>query len=299
MNIGAILKLVRPPNVFTAFADAIAGLLIARAAGVDIAGSECLLILASGCLYLAGIVFNDIFDRDIDAQERPERPIPSGAVSLRLASALGTGLIGVGLGLAWSVSTESGLIGVALIAAIFAYDGFSKHHAIGPVNMGLCRSLNFLLGLSPMLAAGGTWAELPLTGPIVLGLYVCCLTYIARDEVQGNSVQRARRGLIAMAAVAGLSLVAVVWCPHAPKSVWAWPWIVAVLVMAYRNWSPLWAEEAATSGRTTGRAIGGGILLIPIIDAAISATMGEPFWALAVAGLAVPAVILKSWFSPT
>ena len=296
MNIRALLALIRPPNVFTAFADVIAGLLIARAAGAVIGGQECVLIVASGCLYLAGIVLNDVFDREIDAVERPNRPIPSGAVSARFATVLALTLVGTGVALAWLSSAESGVVALALTGAIVGYDAFTKHNAIGPVNMGLCRSLNFLLGLSPILSNGGSWAQVPLTGPIVLGLYVCCLTYIARDEVQGNTALRARRGLVAMAAVAVLCIVAVWWCPHAPKSAWAWPWIIVVVIMAYRNWSPLWTVH---DGRTTGRAIGGGILLIPMIDAAVSAAMGEPFWALAVAGLTVPALILKSWFSPT
>jgi 4-hydroxybenzoate polyprenyltransferase len=44
------------------------------------------IVLASGCLYLAGIVFNDVFDRKVDARERPTRPIPSGVVPLGVAA---------------------------------------------------------------------------------------------------------------------------------------------------------------------------------------------------------------------
>ena len=40
-------------------------------------GIVLLLVGASSCLYLAGMVLNDYFDRDKDAQERPARPIPS------------------------------------------------------------------------------------------------------------------------------------------------------------------------------------------------------------------------------
>ena len=34
--------------------------------------------LAMSLLYVGGMYLNDAFDRDIDARERPERPIPSG-----------------------------------------------------------------------------------------------------------------------------------------------------------------------------------------------------------------------------
>ena len=41
------------------------------------------LLLSSAGLYLGGMVLNDVFDARLDAVERPERPIPSGRVSIR------------------------------------------------------------------------------------------------------------------------------------------------------------------------------------------------------------------------
>ena len=38
---------------------------------------------------MAGIVLNDVFDAQIDAAERPQRPIPSGRVSLATARIAG------------------------------------------------------------------------------------------------------------------------------------------------------------------------------------------------------------------
>ena len=53
------------------------------------------LVASSSCLYLAGMALNDYADRDVDAVERPGRPIPSGRVSpefaLGLAGALTAG----------------------------------------------------------------------------------------------------------------------------------------------------------------------------------------------------------------
>ena len=42
--------------------------------------------------YLGGMYLNDAFDAEIDAAERPERPIPSGQVSARLIFHLGFGI---------------------------------------------------------------------------------------------------------------------------------------------------------------------------------------------------------------
>ena len=47
----------------------------------------CLLV-ASGCLYTAGMVLNDVFDYEIDRHERPFRPLPSGRISLGAARGL-------------------------------------------------------------------------------------------------------------------------------------------------------------------------------------------------------------------
>ena len=82
MSTLGLLTLIRPPNVFTAFADSLAGLLVLVGLGIPAPHRAWAIVLASGCLYLAGIVFNDVFDREVDARERPMRPIPSGLVPL-------------------------------------------------------------------------------------------------------------------------------------------------------------------------------------------------------------------------
>ena len=47
------------------------------------------LLAASAGLYAGGVVLNDYFDREVDAVERPERPIPSGRVAGSHALVLG------------------------------------------------------------------------------------------------------------------------------------------------------------------------------------------------------------------
>jgi 4-hydroxybenzoate polyprenyltransferase len=296
MTAGAILRLIRPPNVFTAFADSLAGLLLLWALDVPVPDRACAVLLVSGCLYLSGIVLNDVFDRRIDAEERPSRPIPRGDVSVRFAALLGAGLMTAGVLLAWWIGRGPGAVATALAAAILLYDGGAKRTAIGPLVMGSCRGLDVALGLSAGLSLCKAWPPIAIAGPLVLALYVAALTYIARDEVPGQTARRARTGLVFLAALAGAALLAILTCPSLPASGWAWPWILALLVAGVRNWSPLWHRH---DGPTTGRAIGGGIVLIPLLDATLCAVAGVPFWALAVLLLIVPALILKQFFSPT
>src|SRR6185436_7411617 len=114
-------------------------------------GEFGLLLLASAGLYLSGMVFNDVFDRVIDASERPERPIPSGRVPLGYALSFGGGLMGVGFLAAVANGWQSAIIAFALIWAIFLYDAFLKSTPLGPLVMGACRFLNVMLGASTTL----------------------------------------------------------------------------------------------------------------------------------------------------
>src|SRR5947208_9514410 len=84
----AYAQLVRLPNLFTAFADIGLGWLGTLALGAGTAGwpGFVLLLAASGCLYSAGMVWNDFFDVEQDRRERPFRPLPSGRISRRHAA---------------------------------------------------------------------------------------------------------------------------------------------------------------------------------------------------------------------
>ena len=90
------LRLLRIPNVFTAIADIAMGFLFVTHSLVP-AGGFFLLVVATCGLYLAGMVLNDVFDVEVDRVERPERPVPSGEVSLPTARIIGFALLLVGV----------------------------------------------------------------------------------------------------------------------------------------------------------------------------------------------------------
>ena len=150
------LQLVRLPNVFTAAADSLAGWLLA--VGTLEAPRRWLpLVLASVFTYAGGIVLNDVFDLEVDRNERPNRPLPSGRVGLRFAKLLGVGLLlsGVTLakfsGVAYALGAEC-----TLVLCVLVYNAGLKRSVLGPELMGACRGLNLLLGL-----CGGVLLEEP------------------------------------------------------------------------------------------------------------------------------------------
>lgn len=191
----AYLQLMRPANIITAIADILLGFFLAFAvAEKDLLHhilseidwpSLCLLVLATIGLYGGGVVFNDFFDAELDAVERPERPIPSGDATKQGASILGACLLAMGISSAFAVNNTSGGIAIAIAALVLTYDSVAKHHVVvGPVIMGMCRAGNLLLGISVVPAIlSGYWflCLIPL-------IYTQGITLISRGEV--NTVNK-------------------------------------------------------------------------------------------------------------
>jgi hypothetical protein len=284
----ALLQLCRIPNVFTAAANVAAGVFLVR--GGRFQKGDALLLCASAAFYTSGMVFNDFFDREVDARERPGRPIPSGAVSARAAAALGTALMGAGLGFAALSSLRSLGVGLALAAAILVYDAWAKGTALGFLIMGGCRLLNVTLGLSA--APSAAWREFAVA-PLAAGLYTAALTFVARDEVGGSP---RTRGRIFVAFMAALAVALLAFVAARPQPLLALPFALVVLAAGVRLFGPLWHEAA---GPRIGRAVGGGILLMPAVDATLVAAFGHPLPALLVLALAGPAYLLKRRFAMT
>ncbi|RMG34196.1 MAG: 4-hydroxybenzoate polyprenyltransferase [Planctomycetota bacterium] len=206
----AIVQLMRLPAVFTAFADVFAGFAL-RNGTVEFNGVFARLLVISGCLYTAGMVFNDVFDRREDARHRPGRPIPSGRVGLPAATLIGVLLIAAALGCAASLGRPTIELASALTAAVLLYDGWGKRTPLGPVVMGSCRALDVLVGASVAVASTGSAPPMDLRAPfappivhaaVAMGVYVAGLTWFARREATGSTP----RSLLAAAVVANLGI---------------------------------------------------------------------------------------------
>ncbi|GIS60363.1 MAG: hypothetical protein CM1200mP2_25880 [Planctomycetaceae bacterium] len=188
----AWMQLVRLPTVFTALADILLGTqLVVPAEATTSPRALGLLLVASAGLYLAGMVFNDVFDRHRDAVERPGRPLPSGRITLSSAVTLGTVLMIGGVVAAATADGSSSraglLVALGLAVCVLAYDGLLKTTPLGPVAMGACRSLNVLLGAT----IGGSLEALahgpPLHVAAGLGIYITGVTWFARNEAGSST----------------------------------------------------------------------------------------------------------------
>lgn len=197
MRLTDLAELVRLPAALTVPGDTLAGTV---AAGPLTARSAAMPV-ASICLYWAGMALNDWSDRDLDAVERPERPIPSGRVRPEQALALAAGLTAAGVGAATYVGGRRAA-GVAAVLAgvVWAYDTRLKHGPLGPAAMATARGLDVLLGSA---AAGRTRAG-ALPAALLAG-HTASVTLLSRGEVHGTRPETARAAVGVTASVAALS----------------------------------------------------------------------------------------------
>jgi 4-hydroxybenzoate polyprenyltransferase len=257
----ALLSLTRPANLVTAIADVLAGMAIAGYFLIPNPAPAPVgwLSLATVGLYGGGVVFNDVFDAELDAIERPERPIPSGIISKSTATGLGIFLLIIGIGGSFMVNQTAGLLSILIAAASLIYDRFGKHHNwLGPVNMGLCRGLNLLLGISIIPEQVMPWIWLGLV-PIV---YIAAITMISRGEVHGSSSTTLR--------VAGLLYALVIGCVAAlaQKQHQLGTALPFLILFGYYIFPPLWRAVEEPIGRNIGLAVRAGVLSLIVMNAA-------------------------------
>jgi len=315
----AWLRLIRLPNLATAVADSLAGFLVC--AGVQqldwLPPAACWAIAASVCLYAAGMILNDVFDVDIDRAERPERPLPSGAIGLQTAALAGHGLLAAGVAAAVGAALARGQIwpavtGAILAAAVWLYDRHLKHHIIlGPATMGACRGLNWLLG---MTAAGGPFADQWLV-PAGMAVYVAGITLFARHEASagagadkhGDSATTAlvlRAGAATM--ILGLAIAAgPVWqaagagrpLPGSPVTTgnWLLLWGIIAASVLVRALPALVTAEP----KPIRAAVGNAIMSIITLDAILVLAYAGERWAVVVLALLVWFVLGKRIVPPT
>ncbi len=180
----AYLEIIRPGNAIMAV---IAVLLIAIISGIFTFN------VLLGCIVVfiitgAGNSINDYFDHKIDAINKPERPIPSGRLSLKKAGFYSLTLLTIGTILAFIIGLIPGIIALITSILMFYYAySLKKKFLIGNL------VISFLTGLT--FVFGGVIVGEILTS-IFLGFYPF-LTTLAREivkdmeDVEGDRIEGA------------------------------------------------------------------------------------------------------------
>lgn len=254
---------------------------IAEASGQHLAA----LMVSSGLLYIAGIVFNDYFDIEIDRRERPSRPLPSGSVPKRHAMVIAlTTLIAANAITLLAVGPASLAVSLALTAMIIGYDYWLKHTRAGPFAMGGARFLNVILGASPaiLLVGAGAQFELAAFAAVSLFLYVFAITLLSKKEVGGEKpgLLQFSTVFVVIAAIAAIGLLSLRWEFLVNLSLFA-----AVMVITFRR-------HIATGSPSVQKAVRNMVISIIILDSVfVSGAAGLPY-GLATLLLIAPALVL-------
>jgi len=224
----ALVELARPGNVLMAATGALVGALVAAGLGSWAAIAKA--AGATGLVTAAGNALNDVTDRHVDERAHPERPIPSGRLSVRagvIAAATG---FGVALALAAWVSWPLVVVVAAAEVLLVGYEGLWK--ARGLVGNAVVAALVGATFVAGAVAVGD------LTAPVGFLAGLAFLANVAREvwkdlEDADHDVDRAtfsqRREDLAPRVAQGLTVGAVA-CSVLPFLVGFGGWPFALLV---------------------------------------------------------------------
>jgi len=245
-----LLILGRVSNLPTVWSNCAAGWLLGGGGELRVLWLLC---LGATLFYVGGMFLNDACDAEFDRQHRQERPIPSGAISLRSVFGLGFGLLIGGQVLFLLLGKPVAILGLLLGLCILLYDVVHKFTVFSPVLMAFCRLFLFLAA-----AAAGDFGinGFAVWSAVVLASYIIGLSYIAKQE-SSLGLLRFWPSLF-MAAPVVLSYIV-----NVGEYRLAGLWFSALLIgwVIWCLWATFWAKE-----RNIGRTVSGLLAGIVLVD---------------------------------
>lgn len=213
-------EITRISNLPTVISNVLLGLGLGRVAGQAIDPFTIAMVTGGiALLYLGGMVMNDVVDAEIDAKERPERPIPSGRISKSTGVHAAWIMLLLGATAFAAISLTSVIFAAVLLGTIMAYDMIHKKAAWSILLMGACRGLVYLT-----VASAIAWPLTRSPDTIVMALcmtgYIVILTSIARMEPYDSAGKRKAFAFVL-------------------------PMIVVIPMLVVKDWDLMWATGGA------------------------------------------------------
>lgn len=183
------LRLVRIANVFTTVSNIILGYFFFTNINNLDYFIIVKLIAISAMLYIGGMVLNDYFDIKIDKKERPWRPLSSNKITKKNALVIILFSFSYSLIFSFIMGLNTFIITLIMITLIFLYNKFLKNTIYGPINMGIIRSLNIVLGASQSIFLLEEDSLLIFDARFLIPVfseffYVCAITILSKNETK-------------------------------------------------------------------------------------------------------------------
>ena len=243
MKARSILDLVRPVNCTMIGFAVIIGAFVSKPPAVSAA--QAVLGFLTGffvCAY--SMVVNDVYDIEVDRVNRPERPLPSGRVSLRQAKALSYGALAAGIACA-ALSLD--LLALAIAAAYaflsWLYNGRAKKTGL-PGNLIVASSLAIPFIYGGAVTGGSVWGSL-----LLMMALTAFFSGVGREVVKAMADVEgdAKRDINSVARSRGLAFA-------------SWVGAAFFLLAVFTSWVPL-VTGLANWVYTAGVAVPDGIFL--------------------------------------
>ena len=263
----ALVRLARISNLPTVWSNVLAASVLAGGLSEP---ALAVVLLAMSALYSGGMILNDAFDREIDARERPERPLPAGDIAPATAWAVGLGLLALGVALLATFGVRSASAALALAFAILIYDAWHKGYPLAPLVMGACRALVYV---TTVLVAGSALSVPLLAAALALLGYVAGLSLVARGVGVRSTLLHWPVLLLLLPIAVALATGAI-----GPLSLLMAGGAGAVIMCAVGG---LRSGEADRRERSVGLLIAG----IALVDGVVSAAHGDATTAMICVGL--------------
>ena len=232
MTVAGFVSITRPANAVVSGVAALVGYLVATGTLVP---QAFVLVPVVALITAAGNVINDYFDAEIDAVNRPGRPIPSGAVHRSAAWVYAALLFLAGLFLSFFTTPLCVAIALFNSALLVAYAAKLKGIPIaGNIAVSYLSASIFLFG-GALVGTEGVYADLPL---FVITFFAMLARELLKDAeyVEGDTLGGARtlpmitgirstsRLALASAAVAAAASVL-------PFFKWGYPYLAGIAIV--------------------------------------------------------------------
>ena len=178
-KLNAYLTLFRLSNLPTIFTNVLVGTVLSE--GILFSWVFWKIVFSCSLFYIAGMIFNDLFDYRWDKKYRPDRPLAANLISIDTALFWGILFIIIALLSLITINNSTFWAGICLICFIMVYDAWHKKNALSPLVMGCCRATVYLIAFLAFSSLSDL-SQSMIASSLLLAAYLMGLTYLAKGK---------------------------------------------------------------------------------------------------------------------